>query len=284
MLNKNKLVFASVIGALFIASCSNEMSIESSSDSVDGGKAYAEFMACSAGPDFNAENAMKMIGDWQKLITAESLYGAWGYVPASDTNSTGDTLWWELNWSSKEEADAEWEAWSQNEDGQAWAEEYSNVMVCDGPGRNSFDADYPIAPGTYGSTNESGYFYSEYYGCNYIDGAGRNDAEEFLPGFVNAVGNSDYSDTNYSFGNYFAHKNPNGSHVDANIDFMWANFTDSKDSMDKATSSFEKDVRDEMFPLFSEFASCTEVPDVYHSWTFYNSSAKDFMPDFTKRN
>ena len=31
---------------------------------------------------------------------------------------------------------------------------------------------------------------------------------------------------------------------------MWANFTDSKDSMDKAASSFEKDVRDEMFPLF----------------------------------
>ena len=39
MLNKNKLVLASVIGALFIASCSNEMAVESSSDSAGGGKA-----------------------------------------------------------------------------------------------------------------------------------------------------------------------------------------------------------------------------------------------------
>ena len=61
MLNKNKLVLASVIGTLFIASCSNEMAVESSSDSAGGGKAYAEFMACTAGPDFSAENAMKMI-------------------------------------------------------------------------------------------------------------------------------------------------------------------------------------------------------------------------------
>ena len=58
MLNKNKLVLASVIGVLFIASCSNEMTVESSSDSAGGGKAYAEFMACTAGSDFNAENAM----------------------------------------------------------------------------------------------------------------------------------------------------------------------------------------------------------------------------------
>ena len=105
-----------------------------------------------------------------------------------------------------------------------------------------------------------------------------------LPGFSNAVSNSDYSETNYSYGNYFAYKNADGSHTDSDIDFLWANFTNSKDSMDKANESFEKDVRAEMFPLFSEFASCAEVPDVYHSWTFYNSEAKDFMPDFTTRN
>ena len=136
---KNKLLITSAIGAFFIASCSNEMAVEPTSEDnsysefVDalestGGKAFAEFMACEAGADFNAENATKMISDWQKLITAESLFGVWGYVPASDTNAFGDTLWWELNWNSKEEADAEWTAWVQNEDAQAWAEKYSNVM------------------------------------------------------------------------------------------------------------------------------------------------------------
>ena len=292
---KNKLLITSAIGAFFIASCSNEMAVEPTSEDnsytefVDalestGGKAFAEFMACEAGADFNAENATKMISDWQKLITAESLFGVWGYVPAADTNAFGDTLWWELNWNSKEEADAEWNAWVQNEDAQAWAEQYSNVMVCDGEGRNSFDGVYPILPNTYGDVNESGYFYAEFHQCNYIDGSDRTDAEAFLPGFTNAVSNSDYNGTGYSFANYFAYKNKDGSHVDADVDFLWGNFTKGKDAMDKATESFENDVREEMFPLFSEFATCAEVPDVYHGWTFYAGDNKEFMPDFTSRD
>ena len=144
------------MSVLFISSCSNEMVVESSSENPNGGtydefveslentdgKTYVEFMACTRGPDFNVENSTKMIAAWQKLVTAESLFGVWGYVPAADTNAFGDTLWWELNWNSKEEADTEWDAWYQNEEAQAWAEEYSNVMVCDGEGRNSFDGIY----------------------------------------------------------------------------------------------------------------------------------------------
>ena len=132
--------------------------------------------------------------------------------------------------------------------------------------------------------NESGYFYSEFYQCNYINDADREDAEGFLPGFTDAVSKSDYNGTGYSYANYFAHKNEDGSHVDTNVDFLWANFSNSKDSMDKASEMFDKDVRPKMFPLFSEFATCAEVADVYHSWTFYNSEAKDFMPDFTSRD
>ena len=145
---KNKLLITSVISAFFIVSCSNEMAVEPSvednsySEFVDalestGGKAFAEFMACEAGADFNAENATKMISDWQKLITADSLLGVWGYVPAAETNAFGDTLWWELNWNSQEEADAEWDAWIENKEAQAWAEEYSNVMVCDDAGETT---------------------------------------------------------------------------------------------------------------------------------------------------
>ena len=66
--------------------------------------------------------------------------------------------------------------------------------------------------------------------------------------------------------------------------FLWGNFTKSKESNDKATELFEKDVRDDMFPLFSKFATCAEVPDVYHGWTFYIGDQKDFMPDFTSRD
>ena len=297
MLLKNKFMITFVMSVLFVTSCSNEMSNESSGENKDAeiyaefvdslestdGQTYVEFMACTRGPDFNAENSTKMIADWQKLITAESLFGVWGYVPAADTNAFGDSLWWELNWNSKQEADDEWNAWNQNEAAQAWAEEYSNVMVCDGEGRNSFDGVYPILPNTYGAVNESGYFYSEFYQCSYNDGSDRTNAEAFLPGFTDAVSNSNYNGTGYSYANYFAYKNEDGSHTDADVDFLWANFSNTKDSMDKAAQSFEKDVRDEMFPLFSEFATCAEVPDVYHGWTFYIGDKKEFMPDFTSR-
>ena len=164
------------------------------------------------------------------------------------------------------------------------AEEYSNVMVCDGEGRNSFDGVYPILPNTYGDVNESGYFYAEFHQCKFNNGSNRKNAEDFLPGFTNAVSNSSYDGTGYSYANYFAYENENGSHADDNVDFLWANFTDSKASMDKANESFENDIREDMFPLFSEFASCAEVPDVYHGWTFYIGDKKEFMPDFTSRD
>ena len=41
----------------------------------------------------------------------------------------------------------------------------------------------------------------------------------------------------------------------------------AKESMDKATEAFEANVRGEMFPIFSEFASCGEVPDLYNGYT-----------------
>ena len=87
-----------------------------------------------------------------------------------------------LNWSSKEEADAEWEAWSQNEDGQAWAEEYSNVMVCDGPGGNSFDADYPIAPMAHAGALMKVVIFIVNITDVIISTAGRNDMKNFYLG------------------------------------------------------------------------------------------------------
>ena len=51
--------------------------------------------------------------------------------------------------------------------------------------------------------------------------------------------------------------------------------------MAKANDSFETSVRDKMFPLFSEFASCGLQPDLYNGFTLYWSEKKDFMPTFS---
>ena len=120
MLYKNKLMILSLMSIIFIVSCSNDMKVESSAENADGGT-YDEFVESLESTDGEtywnlwlvlvAQILMLKIhqdDNWQKLVTAESLFGVWGYVPAADTNAFGDTLWWELNWNSKEEADAEW--------------------------------------------------------------------------------------------------------------------------------------------------------------------------------
>ena len=75
-----------------------------------------------------------------------------------------------------------------------------------------------------------------------------------------------------NFCNYYQQGNEDG--------FLWVNFTNSKDSMDKASAAFAATTRDKMFPIFSEFATCEESPDLYHGWTLYWSDTKDFMPTF----
>ena len=96
----------------------------------------------------------------------------------------------------------------------------------------------------------------------------------------NAVEEADYSETGYHYGNYFAHDTSTVNPEGEGADFLWANFTKSKEMNDKANAAFEAEVREKMFPLFSEFASCGENPDVYHGWTLYDRDDKDFMPTF----
>ena len=261
-----------LLSVAFITSCSMEETSKQVTDPLDN-QNFTEFMPCKAGPDFNVDNMTAMISEWQKLLTAEDLIGVWGYAPAADTNSSGDTGWWELEWNSKEAADAAWEQWIQNDLAIAWQEKYESVLQCDGEARNSFDSVLPIIPTTYGETNESGYFYSEVYICKFNEGFLKDDAIQFLYGFRDAVAAADYADTTYHFLNYFFHDDPS--------QFIWANFTNSKESMDKANASFEASVRDRMFPLFSEFASCSDKPDLYNGYTLYWSEKKDFMPNFS---
>lgn len=257
---------------VFVSCSNNETATSSDSDAQMKQTYFTEFMACKAGPDYSAESMTRMISEWQNLLTDESLVGAWGYVPAVETNSRGDTLWWELQWTSQESADIAWSNWVQNEDASLWDKKYKSVLDCNGENRSSYDVAYPIASNAFGELPDSGYFYAEVHMCEYNEGSSKKDAINFLPGFSNAVNQADYSDTSYHYGNYFQQGNDDV--------FLWGNFTNSKDSMDKVNEAFEESVRDSMFPIFSEFASCGEVPDLYHGWTLYWSADKNFIPKF----
>jgi hypothetical protein len=270
-----KNIFNFILPLVFIVSCSMEDSNEVSTESVDDRLSkvyYTEFMPCTAGPDYTSENMTKMISEWQKLLTNENLQGVWGYAPAVATNSFPDNGWWEIQWGSKEEAQEAWSEWSQNEEAAAWNDKYASVLQCDESMINGFESVFPIASAQYSELPDSGYFYSEVHICELNDGSTQEEAISFLSGFTEAVSNADYSDTSYHLGNYF--------NTDGSGGFLWANFTNSEESMDKANASFEASVRESMFPIFTTFASCGEVPDLYHGFTLYNAENKDFMPTF----
>lgn len=270
-----KNLFNFVLPLVFIVSCSMEDTSSNSENTLEDRLSniyYTEFMPCTSGPDYSAENLTKMIAEWQKLLTNENLQGVWGYAPAADTNSVPNTGWWEVQWASKELADEAWSEWVQNKEANEWNEKYASVLQCDGEARNGFNSVFPIASSQYSELPDSGYFYSEVHLCELSDGSTQEEAIAFLSGFTEAVGNADYSDTSYHLGNYFYTDDTNG--------FLWANFTNSEASMNKANASFEESVRESMFPIFSEFASCGDVPDLYHGYTLYNADNKEFMPTF----
>ena len=112
-----KNLFTLFLSIIFIVSCSMEETSEQVVDPLEN-QYFTEFMPCEAGPDFNSENMTAMIAEWQKLLTAEELQGVWGYAPAVDTNSVGDTGWWEIQWTSEEAAD---EGETRKEEGEVEA-------------------------------------------------------------------------------------------------------------------------------------------------------------------
>ena len=132
-----KNIFISLIFLTVFVSCSNnETGISSDSDDQMEQTYFTEFMACKAGSDYSSENMTNMISEWQNLLTDEGLVGAWGYVPAVETNSRGDTLWWELQWTSQESADIAWSNWVQNKEASLWDEKYKTVLDCNGENRS----------------------------------------------------------------------------------------------------------------------------------------------------
>ena len=268
-----KNLFTFFISIVFIASCSMDERVEETTDLLDN-EYFTEFMQCKAGPDYSAENMAKMIADWQPLITADQLMGVWGYAPASEKNLYPDTGWWELQWTSKEAAEAAWNQWVQNAEVAAWQEKYKDVLVCNGEARNGFESVFPLGAEEFGDLPKSGYFFSAVWLCKYNEGYGVVDAKEFLPKFTKIVRNSSgYAGTSYHFGNYYSDSNPDA-------DFLWGDFTNSRESMTQATNAFQKDVQPTMFPLFSEFAACGETPDEYDGWMLYDAENKNFMPKF----
>ena len=97
----------SLLAIIFVVSCSNSMDDAEAQQTVY----FNQFIPCKAGPDYSAETMKDFVAEWNELVAVyDEMVWAGGYAPASGQQGG----WWELQWSSKEAADAAWESWLSN--------------------------------------------------------------------------------------------------------------------------------------------------------------------------
>ena len=273
-----KLTFLSLILASLAIGCSNE-----NQDNDLGANEYNprfnEFMACEKGSEYSSENLSMMISDWRAFQLSEEMMGAFFHDPINEENTFGPTAWWELEWSSKEAAESAWEQWSNNEEALEWSEKYSDVLVCNQEGRNSWDLIYPISVDFFGKPNDSGYFYSQYWSCNYKNDANREDMENFIPTHKAFIEGSDLEGTGYHYGVYFDRRSEDASHSNVETSHLWAEWARSAESMDVQNRNFA-DNGQSTFEIFNQIGACPENPDIYDSWVLYLKDKPELVPSF----
>ena len=177
-----------------LLSCTGE-STTKSSQTHDQGPFYVEFVSCSKGSNYNQSNLSDMIESWRMLPISSELRGSYLYDPIKEENAFGPRMWWKLEWESKAAADTAWSEWVNNTQVVEWTNKYQDVMLCDGPGRNAWDIVIPVSSSHFGESNDSGYFYSQYWTCSYKNGAGRSELEDFLPLHSAKIKSSNLEDT-----------------------------------------------------------------------------------------
>jgi len=229
---------------------------------------YNEFIPCTAGPDFSEATVDEMVAEWRDSGISGEILGAWGYAPASEDN-VFDNGWWELQWSSKEAADAAWQEWVASDVAQSWASKYENVMVCDGANRVSWDFNFPRDPYSFGEFDESGRFASAYFPCQLNEGKTMDDVNLALVSYNTWLDAVPVTEGNfYAFGIYA--NNSDASEVDV----FWGNFHPSHERMKLADAGWATNGGETKAQL--EAAMTCGKPDVHNAKVFYDPQDPDF--------
>ena len=257
-MKKINIVFSFVF-VLFLVSCADsEVTQTTDETETNVGPFYAQFLACNAGPDFNQENLDSMIADFNKLNLSDDLVWVGGYAPVEGQNQYTNG-WWELNWTSKEAADAGWETWMADEEAQAWDERTNNVLECDNDSLSGWNF---YTPGTTTMEDWSS-FATQTFECEFNEGKSSEDLKANVEEYNNWV-DENASDDPYYYGIYFAEDGSGDG-------FIWLNWHDSFDSMKAGNDNWAETGQD-VQAGFDETATC-KTPDLYNSAEFYQAEA-----------
>ena len=276
MINKNLKIVLMAMPFLVLMSCSNneDSTIDSTSVETIAWDAtnyvlYNEFMQCTAGENYSQEALEEAITAWRGINKPESMLGAWGYATVTEDNSSFNN-WWELSWSSKEDADVGWEEWLQSEEGAAWGEKYSSVLQCDGENREGYDFIFPYDPYAFGETPEDGSFAASFSSCTLNEGKSQEDFSNALILYNAWLDNVDQSQTNgfYAYGIYFP------GDVTAEEDFWFANFHETLETMSEGNALWEETGGDAKVQM--EAASTCLTPEISNGQVFFDPNDPNF--------
>jgi len=268
---------------LFFISCSDSNQEQNSNETPESSKVeesnvawdatnytlYNEFMQCEAGENYSQEALDDMIKSWRDLGLSDSLLGGWGYVSVSPESSSFNN-YWELSWSSKEEADAAWKEWILNEDAMVWREKSSSILQCDGENRDGYDFIFPYDPYAFGEAPEDGSFAASFSACTLNEGMDQENLTSALIAYNSWLDGINSSDVNgfYAYGLYI----PNDD--SATEDFWFGNFHENLETMNEGNALWEASGGDAK-ALLESVSTCGE-PEVSNGQVFFDPAKPDF--------
>ena len=231
---------------------------------------YNEFMQCSTGSDYNNESESEMMSAWRSLGLSKDLLGAWGYQPASENNRSQDGFW-ELQWTSKDSADAAWQNWLESPEVQTWAKKYEKVLQCDAENRSPWTFVFPYDPTAFGQFDTSGDFAAGFTPCNFKDGKTNKDLKvslAFYSTWLDTLKKEKRNIGTYSYGLYVP------AFESSPVDFWLGNFHESFISMG-IRNALWLESGGQTKKLMESIATC-EAPDLYDSQVLYDPSNPNF--------
>ena len=178
---------------------------------------------------------------------------AGGYAPASGQQGG----WWELQWSSKEAADAAWESWLSNAEAQEWDQSSRNVLDCDNTQVGDFDLHGGVNAPDFDWTS----FATQSMACRYTDGSTQADLMADMEQFNKWVADNGTGDP-YTYGVYMPQDSSDP------YDFYWLNWHQTFDSMEAGNMNWVENGQ-EMQAIFDSHAVCDDA-ELWNSAEFKN--------------
>jgi hypothetical protein len=273
-----KNLMIGILATLVLAGCSTDKGADVPQAAVEeqevlfsvvGQTFYNEFIPCTGGDDYSREAAEEMVAEWRAAGLPGDILGAWGYEPASENNQFPNG-WWELQWTTKEAADAGWQQWAASEAAQAWSTKYQSVMTCDSANRVSWDFHFARDPYGFGELSESGEFFAAYAPCNLNEGKTMADVDGAVAQYNDWLDGLDASTVDfYAYGIYASNA---GS--DDSVDLFFGNFHSTPEAMQAGNEAWMATGGDAKAAL--EAAMTCNNPELHNAKLLYDPSNPDF--------